>query len=263
MGRHAQGRHTYLSGTDDERLADFNDALRDEEVRGVVCLRAGYGAQRIVDEVDFAAVRADPKLIMGFSDITALHVALWCETRLATVHGPTGANLDKEADSPTTRASYRALMTREAVTVAADETESTFDVRVAGRAEGILLGGNLTMLATTAGTRHKLDLRGAILLIEAVNEEPYRIDRSLVQLKRSGWLDGVAGVAVGQFTNCVDDDTSPTVQQVLAEQLGSLGVPVLGGLPVGHGDHQTALGLGVRAVLVASAGTLTAQPVGR
>lgn len=135
MGRPAQGRHTYLSGTDHERLTDFNDALRDDEVRGVVCLRGGYGAQRIVDEVDFAAVRADPNLMMGFSDITALHVALWCETRLATVHGPTGAKLDKEADSPTTRAAYHALMTRDAVTVAADQTESTFDVRVAGQAK--------------------------------------------------------------------------------------------------------------------------------
>jgi muramoyltetrapeptide carboxypeptidase len=101
------------------------------------------------------------------------------------------------------------------------------------------------------------------LLIEAVNEPPYRIDQSLVQLQRSGWLDGVAGVAVGQFTGCVDDGSGPTVQEVLAERLGPLGVPVLGGLPIGHGDEQTAVGHGVPAILDADTGTLTVQPAGR
>jgi muramoyltetrapeptide carboxypeptidase len=263
LGRHALGRHTYLAGTDEQRLADLNDALRDPEVRGVICLRGGYGSQRIVDDVDYPAVRADPKLIMGFSDITALHVALWCEAGIATVHGPTGANLSVSADSMTTSAARRAVMTTDPISVAADRTESTFGVRVAGRAEGILLGGNVTMLAATAGTRHKLDLAGAILLIEAVSEETYRLDRSLVQLKRSGWLDDLAGVAVGQFTDCVEEDPGPTVPDILMDHFGPLGVPVLGGLPIGHGDQQTAVALGVPAVLDADTGTLTVQPVGK
>lgn len=261
-GKRALSRHFYLAGTDDERLGDFNDAFRDPEVRAVLCLRGGYGAQRIVDDIDFDAVRNDPKLFMGFSDITALHVALWCETGLATVHGPTVAYLTG-SDSSTTGSVHRALMTCEPVVMTADEKEETFGVRVGGRAEGILLGGNLTMLATMAGTRHKPDLGGAILLVEATNEEPYRVDRSLVQLKRAGWLDGVAGVAVGQFTDCVDDGPTPTVEQVLTEHLGSLGVPVVGGLPVGHGDQQTTLALGVPAVLDADSGTLTTQSAGR
>ncbi|RZU48828.1 muramoyltetrapeptide carboxypeptidase [Krasilnikovia cinnamomea] len=240
----------------DSHLADLNSAFHDPDVRAVVCLRGGYGAQRIVDALDFDAVRADPKLFMGFSDITALHVALWCETGLPTVHGPRLSNLHDGA--------RRALMTTDPIVVTADENEDTFDVRVPGRAEGTLLGGNLTMLATTAGTHHRLDLTGAILLIEAAGEEPYRIDRSIVQLKQSGWLDGVAGVAVGQFTECDHGDgPSPTVQQVLAEQLGELGVPVLGGLPIGHGDEQAVVAQGVPAVLDANAGTLTSQPASR
>ncbi|GAA0553027.1 LD-carboxypeptidase [Paractinoplanes ferrugineus] len=258
----ALSRHFYLAGTDEERLDDVNDAFRDPEVRAVLCLRGGYGAQRIIDDIDLDAVRNDPKLFMGYSDITALHIALWCETRLSTVHGPVAAYLS-DADSSTKGSVHRALMTGDPVVMTADEKESTFDVRVAGRAEGILLGGNLTMLATMAGGRHKPDLGGAILVIEATNEEPYRVDRSLVQLKRAGWLDGIAGVAVGQFTNCVDDGPTPTVEQVLSEQLGSFGVPVLGGLPIGHGDQQTTVGLGVPAVLDADSGTLVAQPVGR
>lgn len=262
-GRHALGRHGFLSGTDEQRLADLDDAMRDPDVRGVLCLRGGYGVQRIVDDLDVAAVRADPKMVMGFSDITALHVALWCATGLATVHGPTAASLDRAAGSSTADGAYRALMTGRPVVVSAEQAETTFEVRSAGRAQGTLLGGNLTMLAATAGTRHRPDLRNAILLIEDVNEEPYRIDRSLVQLRRSGWFDGVVGVAVGQFTDCVAAEPGPTAPQVLAEQLGTLGIPVVGGLPIGHGTQQTAVGLGVSAVLDADAGMLTVQPVGR
>ncbi|MBW6437443.1 LD-carboxypeptidase [Actinoplanes hulinensis] len=260
VGRHALGRHTYLSGTDDERLSDLNEALRDPEVRGVLCLRGGYGTQRIVDLVDFGAVRADPKMVIGFSDITALHVALWCETGLASVHGPTGGTLREILDCPTTAAARHAVMTTEPVVAVAGSDP----VVRAGRAEGVLLGGNLTLLASTAGTRHRPDLSGAILLIEEVSEEPYRVDRSITQLKRAGWFDGLAGVAVGQFTDCEPRKYPEfTVEQVLAGHLLDLGIPVLGGLPIGHGDQQTAVGLGVPAVLDAGAGTLTVEPAGR
>ncbi|WP_127508213.1 S66 peptidase family protein [Actinoplanes solisilvae] len=249
LGEHAMKTWFYLAGTDEQRRADLDAAFRDPEVRAVFCLRGGYGAQRIVDDLDYAAVRADPKPLLGFSDITALHVALWCEAHLATLHTPPLVHFDERT--------RRALMTSDPIVVAADPE----GVRVPGRAEGILLGGNLTVLAATAGTRHRPDLTGAILLIETVDEEPYRVDRSLVQLKRSGWFDGLAGVAVGQFTNCTDDGPTPTVQQVLAEQLTSLGIPVLGGLPLGHGDTPATVPLGVPAVLDVDAGTLTADPV--
>ena len=262
VGGRALHRHTFLAGTDAERLADFNDALRDDEVRGVWCLRGGYGAQRIADDLDFAAVRADPKLVVGFSDITAIHLALWCEAGLPTVHGPTASYADPGTGTPTEAAVQRLLTTADPVVVAASEAEDTFGVRVPGRAGGVLLGGNLTLLATSVGTRHQPDLRGAILLIEDVTDEPYRIDRYLVQLKRAGRLDGLAGVAIGQFTDCVDPDGNATLPGVLTDQLGSLGVPVLGGLPIGHGGEQVAVGLGVPAVLDADAGTLTVQPVG-
>ena len=255
VGRHALGRHSFHSGTDAERLADLNDALRDPAVRGILCLRGGYGLQRIVDEVDFAAAAADPKPMMGYSDITALHVALWCEVGLPTVHGPTAAHLVKGADD-----ARRVLMSGDPVTVAADPAESTFAVRVGGRAEGTLLGGNLTILASTAGTRHRLDPHGTILLIEDVNEAPYRIDRALVQLRRAGWLDGLSGVAIGQFTRCVDATCRRTTEEVLAEHFGER-IPVLGGLPIGHGERQTAVALGVPAVLDATAGTLVVQPL--
>jgi muramoyltetrapeptide carboxypeptidase len=262
MGAYALGKHTFFAGTDDERLDDLNAALRDEEVRGVLCLRGGYGMQRIVDDVDFAAVRNDPKLVMGFSDITALHLALWCETGLASVHGPVAAQFDKGAGSPTVRGAYKALMTNEDVFVEADPDESTFRVRVPGRAEGVLLGGNLAMLAATIGTRHAPDLTDAILLIEDVTEAPYRIDRMLTHLHRAGWLAAVKGVAVGQFTDCADEGRT-TAEDVLIERLADLGVPILGGLPIGHGTQHVAVGLGRRAVLDATTGSLMVEAVTR
>ncbi|MEV6492878.1 LD-carboxypeptidase, partial [Actinoplanes sp. NPDC051633] len=261
VGEHAMNRRSYLSATDDERRADFNAALRDDEVRGIWCLRGGYGAQRIVDGLDFAAARADPRLVIGFSDITAIHLALWCEAGLATVHGPTASYPGPGEGGPTEAGARRALMSTGPVVVAADPTEDTYPVRAPGRASGVLLGGNLTILAATAGTRHRPDLRGAILLVEDVHDEPYRVDRCIVQLERAGWLDGIAGVAVGQFTECVDPDPSPTTPEVLTERFGSLGVPVLGGLPIGHGAEQIAVGLGVPAVLDVDAGTLTVSAV--
>jgi muramoyltetrapeptide carboxypeptidase len=257
VGDHANGRHGFFAGTDAERLADLNSALRDPEVRGVLCLRGGYGMQRIVDGVDFEAVRADPKLVAGFSDITALHLALWHETGLATVHGPTAGQLDDGPGTPTAQTLRRALMTSDPVVVTASESEETFPVRVPGIAEGTLLGGNLAMLTSSIGTPHALDPRGVILLLEDVNEEPYRVDRMLVHLRRAGWYKGLNGVAVGQFTDCVDPDPSPPATEFLTAELSRLGIPVLGGLPLGHGAEQIAVGLGVHARLDASAGTLT------
>ncbi|BAL88587.1 putative muramoyltetrapeptide carboxypeptidase [Actinoplanes missouriensis 431] len=284
LGPHALGRRDFLAGTDDERLADLNDALRDPEVRGVICLRGGYGTQRIADRLDFEAVRADPKLLMGFSDITALHAALWCETGLATVHGPTGASLPDSAE-----AARRALMTSEPITltgekptgaapaverglavasaergvavagaergvaVAGTERGVAVSGTLLGRAvSGVLLGGNLTMLASNVGTPHQLDLRGAILLLEETGEAPYRVDRMLVQLERSGSLDGLAGIVLGRFL-----PREP--HEVIAEHVERLGVPVLHGLKIGHDGPQAAVGLGVPAHLDPEAGTLTVQ----
>jgi muramoyltetrapeptide carboxypeptidase len=252
-------QHHYLAGTDELRLADLNHALRDPHVRGIICTRGGYGSQRIVDGLDLDAVRTDPKLVVGFSDITALQLALWRGARLATVHGPGASWLDKRTGPDAAEALRRTVMTVEPVELKARPDEETSAVRVPGTARGPLLGGNLCLLTATIGTPDMPDLRGAVLLLEDVDEPPYKVDRMLLHLRRSGTLSGVAGVAVGQFTNCADDWPA-TIGDVLGEHLGDLGVPVLGGLPVGHGRDQLAVPLGVPAVLDASTGTLTVEP---
>jgi muramoyltetrapeptide carboxypeptidase len=264
VGPHAFARSGYFAGSDAQRLADLDGALADPAVRGVICTRGGYGVQRLLDNLDLAAVHADPKLVVGFSDITALQLALWRGARLATVHGPGAAWLDQRTGPESAESLRRALMTTEPVVVKARPDEETSGVRLAGAGPvtGTLLGGNLCLLAASVGTHDLPDLDGAILLLEEVDEPPYKIDRMLTQLRRAGVLRGVAGIAVGQFTDCADG-WAVSVADVLAERLGDLGVPVLGGLPVGHGADQLTVPVGVPATLDVDAGTLTVEPAVR
>lgn len=259
---HALDRHGYLAGTDPDRIADLNTGFADPAVRGIVVTRGGYGVQRIVDRLDLAAVRADPKPVAGFSDLTALQLALWRGARLACVHGP-GAAWRPERTGPVAADSLRtALMSTDPVVVKRDPDGDTAGVSRPGTGIGPLLGGNLTMLASTLGTRDFPDLTGAVLLVEDVDEPPYKVDRLLTQLRRAGVLRGLAGVAVGRFVRCAD--RWPTsVADVLDDRLGDLGVPVLGGLPIGHGPDQLSVPVGVPAVLDVAAGTLTVEPAVR
>lgn len=257
LGRHALDRHGYLAGTDADRAADLAAAFADPAVRAVVVTRGGYGSQRIADAVDLTGVRRDPKPLVGFSDVTALQLALWRAARLACLHGP-GAAWRPERTGPAAAQSLRdALMTTDPVLVKSDPAAPTAAVRAAGMARGPLLGGNLCLLAATLGTPDFPDLTGAILLLEDTDEPPYKVDRMLTQLRRAGALVGLAGVAVGQFTRCTDDRWPIDVSAVLAEHLTGLGVPVLGGLPVGHGPDPVTVPVGVPATLDVAAGTLT------
>lgn len=257
LGRHALDRHGFLAGTDADRLADLDEAFADPSVRAVLCTRGGYGVQRIVDGIDPAPLRRDPKIVLGFSDITALHLALWRIAGLSTLHGPA---LTLAADPPavTVASLFSALFDAEPVVVRTDPAEPTAAVGTDGAATGRLLGGNLSLLAASAGTADAPDLTGAILLLEDIAEPPYKVDRMLTHLDRAGLLAKAAGVAVGQFTDC--DGTNPSVLDVLAERLHKLGVPVLGGLPLGHGAVRHTVPLGTRATLDADAATLTVEP---
>ncbi len=259
LARNVYARQGYLAGVDALRAADLNAAFADPQVRGVICTRGGYGAQRVVDAIDMAAVRRDPKVVAGFSDITALQLALWRGARLAGVHGPGAAWRDERTPLASAESLHAALTRTEPVTVRAVEAEETFAVRVPGRAMGRLLGGNLCLIVASLGTPDMPDLTGAVLLLEDVQEPPYKVDRMLTQLRRAGALAGLAGVAVGQFTDCADG-WEVSVADVLTERLGDLGVPVLGGLPIGHGPGQLSVPVGTLATLDADAGTLTVAP---
>jgi len=258
---HALGKYSFYAGSDEQRAADLNDALADPEIRAVICNRGGYGVQRIIEHLDFDAVRRDPKLVLGFSDITALHAALWCNARLASIHGPVAAQLER--GGLTNSSVKHALMGAEPVLVKANPAEATVNVRGQGVAHGILLGGNLSMLSTSIGTPFMPDLSGAILLIEDVGEAAYRVDRMLTHLRNCGILQQLAGVAVGQFSEPVGMVSQVSLAQVLNERLGDLGIPILGGLSIGHGDPNIAVPLGTQATLDADKGTLLVAPACR
>ena len=257
-GPHAYARTGYLAGDDAARAADLNLAFADPDIRGVLCTRGGYGAQRMVDAIDMAAVRCDPKVVAGFSDITALQFALWRGARLAAVHGPGVAWNDERTPAASAESLRSALMTTDPVRIESVPTEDTAGVRVPGLAAGPLLGGNLCLIAASVGTPDMPDLTGAILLVEEVQEPLYKIDRMLTHLRRAGALDGLAGVALGQFTDC-SDDWGTGLTAMLLDRLGDLGVPVLGGLPIGHGPGQLSVPVGALATLDATAGVLSVE----
>ncbi|MEV4534759.1 LD-carboxypeptidase [Asanoa sp. NPDC049518] len=259
LGPHAYARTGYLAGDDAARAADVNQAFADPSIRGVLCTRGGYGAQRMVDALDMAAVRRDPKVVAGFSDITALQFALWRGARLASVHGPGVAWNDERTPAGSAESLRSALMSTDPVTIASVPTEDTAGVRVPGLAAGPLLGGNLCLITASVGTPDMPDLTGAILLVEEVQEPLYKIDRMLTHLRRAGALDGLAGVALGQFTDC-SDDWGTGLAPLLLDRLGDLGVPVLGGLPIGHGPGQLSVPVGALATVDATAGVLTVEP---
>ena len=250
-------RSGYLAGDDAARAAEFNDALHDDRVAGIFCARGGYGVSRIAGRIDFAAAATSPKPVVGYSDITVIHQGLHRHGRVASVHGPVVTTFQFDHDEVTARSWRDAVMSAEPVVVPSEASETTRPMTRGGSADGRLLGGNLSLVVDAVGTGTQLDYRGAIVLLEEVNEEPYRIDRMLTQLLRSGAFDDVAGFALGQFTGCDDTGWGVDVCDVLTDRLGSLGVPILGGLPLGHGDNPRAVPLGTRARIDPAAGTLT------
>ncbi|MCA2213348.1 S66 peptidase family protein [Jidongwangia harbinensis] len=256
-GAHLYDRYGYLAGTDEARLADLNAAFTDPGVRGVFAARGGYGTQRILDGLDLAAVRRDPRVFVGFSDLTPLIGRLWRGARLVSFYGPM-VNWTDARTGPVEIESLRSALTTTApIVLTRDPAEPSAAVEVPGTATGTLLGGNLTMLQASIGTPDLPNLRGAILVFEDVDEAPYSYDRMLTHLRRAGILKHLAGVAVGQFTNATGTAGQWTAAQAVQDRLGDLGVPVLGGLRIGHGNGQLTVPFGTRATLDTAAGTLT------
>ncbi|MDT0454312.1 LD-carboxypeptidase [Streptomyces sp. DSM 41527] len=252
---HARGTHPtlrYLAAADEERARDLQEAWCDPGVKAVFAARGGYGAQRMVDLLDWDAVRAAaPKPLVGFSDVTVLHEAFAVRAGVSTLHGPAVAGEVFLKDDATREHLRRTLFAPETVRTLASPTARPL---VPGQARGVTLGGCLTMLATEVGTpRARRGAAGGLLLLEDIGEPPYRIDRALTQLLRAGWLDGAAGIVLGSWAGCGPYDR---VREVLVDRLGGLGVPVAEEFGFGHGDSALTLPLGVPAELDATAGTL-------
>lgn len=258
VGEHVLARYSYFAATDADRIADFNLALRDDAIDAIWCLRGGYGVMRILDHLDYDAMRRHPKPIMGYSDISALHAAAGRACEIVSYHSPNA----RTPLTPFARDSFERALLR-----AVDPCGSASAARVirGGRARGRLAGGNLSLISSLAGTPYLPDLDGAILVIEDTNEGLYRIDRMLTQLSLAGDLSGLTAIAFGYCTQC-DADESPgdtrqsrTLDDVLAEFASALRIPCIAGIPMGHVDDQWTIPLGAVATLDADSLTLSVE----
>jgi muramoyltetrapeptide carboxypeptidase len=241
----------YFAGPDEHRLSLLERALLEPGTKALFAARGGYGAARLLPRLPYAALRGSPKILVGFSDITALSLGLYAKAGLVTLHGPNVGSLSWDEEST---ARLKALLFGEALPRFSLPAPKTL---APGKAEGILLGGNLSLVASLVGTPYLPSLRGAILFLEEIDEKPYRVDRMLTQLILAGVLDEVAGVLVGQFSGCVDPSyPRPTWEEVVAERLANRGVPVLGGYPGGHEKVNWPLLVGAPAAIDADEGTV-------
>lgn len=264
-GKFARGSNGFLSGTDKERLSDIHWAFRDPEIKGIWCVRGGSGAPRLLPDLDYQLIRKNPKVFIGFSDITALHLAISQRTGLVTFHGPVGTSEYSEY----TRDHVMNTLTRpteKQIVRVSDfnkvQTSEFFHTTViaSGKARGQLVGGNLSLIGAMAGTPFALkDVRGKLLFLEDINEPPYKVDRLLTQLRQTVDLKAVAGIALGVFASGepTRDAPSASLLSVFHDRLGGLGVPVVYGLSFGHIRDNFTLPMGIVAELDTDKATLT------
>lgn len=256
-GKNVNRRMSYLAAEDKARAQEFMDAIADPSIDAIVCGRGGYGAMRILPMLDFSAIKRANKLIMGFSDITALLIAIEQLCGLVTYHGPVASS---GFDAFTT-ASMRSITYWDGKTATTPPpvfSGEAAETLVPGTARGRLTGGNLAMIVSTLGTRYEIDTTDSILFLEEISEEPYRVDRMLTQLWLAGKLQACRGLMLGNFRDCEAKPTSPlgpspTLRTVLEDRIVALGIPAVYGMPFGHVRSKMTIPLGIRAELHATA----------
>lgn len=253
VGESCYSRYGYLSGTDEVRAADINRMFSDKGIDAVFCLRGGYGTPRILDMIDYEIIRSNPKLFNGYSDITGLHIAFNKICELVTLHGPTPA-YEMTGDFPAfSKESYlRAITSVEPLGELVNPDGEEIKCLVPGKAEGRLVGGNLSLIIATIGTPYEIDTKDRIFFIEEVGEHTYRVDRMLTQLRLAGKFKDCAGVVLGDFANCdveYGDDYGLSLLQVFKDIISPAGKPVIHNLKAGHCSPKITIPLGVKAQL--------------
>ena len=237
----------YFSGTDEERLRDLQDMLNDPEVNAILCARGGYGVSRIIDRLSFRKFKKHPKWIIGFSDITVLHTHLYANYKIASLHAPMAAAFnDGGFNNPYVQSLKAALEG-----VPASYESAVHEFNNPGTAKGVLVGGNLTLLAHMIGTRSDIKTKNKILFLEDIGEYLYNIDRMLLQLKRAGKLDKLAGLVIGGFTDNKDTERpfGKSVYEILYDQFRDFDYPICYNFPVSHEKENYALKVGVEYTL--------------
>lgn len=247
-------RNGYFSGNDKQRADDLHLMFRDEKIKAIICARGGYGCARLLPLLDFDLIRNNPKVFIGYSDVTALLYGIYSLTGLVCFHGPVGIS----TYNPFTLKYFRSILFEGAgeITLISEPEPGEKVISItSGTAKGIIAGGNLSVLTTLIGTPYDINLSNSILFLEETGEEPYRIDRMLTHLLQAGKFDNIAGVALGVFKNCEPKKVNPSFEysfsliEVLTERLKPLNVPVVYGLSFGHVKNKFTLPFGILAEL--------------
>jgi len=265
FGQNIRQRNGYLAGTDRERVTDLHEMFLDNSVQAILTIRGGYGSGRLLDQIDYDLIQQHPKILMGYSDITALHLALHKMTGLVTFHGPVALSTFNDYS---TKYVLQVLTQTEPVGEIKDppldplrKTLGVVPIRE-GVASGALIGGNLTMITATLGTPFEIETKDKILFLEEVGEEPYAIDRMLTQLRHAGKLHTAAGIVIDRCARCGPRDYKPafentlSVEEVYHDRLHDLNCPVMFGLSLGHVAHKPTLPLGIPASMNTSTGRI-------
>ncbi len=246
----------YFSGTDEARAKELNGYFRDNSIKGIFCMKGGWGCARILDLLDYSLIKANPKPLMGFSDITSLLIAINARTGLVTFHGPVGNSGWNEFSSAYVQG---LLIKKEAALLnTGPKPEDAPVVFTPGKAKGVLVGGNLSVVASIIGSKYLPDWSDKILFLEETSEEPYRIDRMLTQLKLAGVLGSIRGLVFGKCVKCEAEEPEKafTFMQVLEQHLKPLGIPAFYGAMIGHIENKLTVPIGINAEMNAEKGTI-------
>jgi len=258
VGKNVGSHEGYLAGTDSQRLADLHEMFKNRQIKAILSIRGGYGSGRLLDKIDYKLIRNNPKIFVGYSDINALQMAFFAKTGLITFAGPMVAvDFHDEVSTFTEEVFWRTITSNKKIGRIQNPRKEKFYVLNKGRSSGRILGGNLSLINSLIGTEYFPKLKGAILLLEDINEAPYRIDRMLNQLRLSKILKQINGVILGHFVDCYEQDPTKqtfTLNEVIIEYFQNLKMPVIYNVKHGHIKENITIPYGLKCVLNATRG---------
>ena len=260
LGKNVQKVYGYLAGTDQERADDVNAMFGDKTVKAIIAVRGGYGTPRLLPLLDYSLIRRNPKILVGYSDLTGLQLAIYRKTGLVTFSGPmTGVEMFKGIDPFTEEHFWRTITATKKQGPVLNPDGLPFLPLKEGKGKGILLGGNLSLVTALCGSPYLPSFRDAILFLEEIEEETYRFDRMMTQLRIAGLLRRASGIVMGELTDVkTSDTTKPTLspEQVMTDVFADISVPILTGLGYGHVPRKLTIPLGIMATVDGNTGTL-------
>lgn len=268
-GKYVESRNTYFAGTDEQRAEDLMNMFCDDSVDAIMCCHGGYGAARLWRHMDFDAIKSNPKIFVGYSDVTALHLAIHKKTNLVTFHGP-GSSRFSVGHHSDYNLDYlmRAIASNQPIGKIEMANKDSYLLKIApGEATGEIIGGNLSLICSTIGTPYEIDTKGKILVLEDLDIEPWVMDHLITHLYNCNKLQEAAGIVIGECVDCEPRGINPgfvdgrSLEEVLLDILSPLGIPVISGLPLGHTRDLATLPMGIRAYLNGNTGEFRVDEV--